>query len=167
MQVVDDDSVDAYSQGELNARLGSVALINDQMRVGSWEEDEQQVEERVNAPEEAIDSESDEMQITGGSGEARFLEFRRRIEEAEMVNVEKAKNTFYLEDPVMSMKRRQASKMHANAELVGPANRFNIKPGPWWDGVDRSNGFEKRRFEKINEAEITRNDTFRASVAGM
>ena len=32
-----------------------------------------------------------------------------------------------------------------------PPNRYNIKPGRHWDGVDRSNGFERDMFKRQNE----------------
>ncbi|KAK9840453.1 hypothetical protein WJX74_010068 [Apatococcus lobatus] len=35
--------------------------------------------------------------------------------------------------------------------LGPPLNRYNIRPGRHWDGVDRSNGFEKEMFKQQNE----------------
>eukprot|EP01018_Ginkgo_biloba_P010069 Gb_35391 [translate_table: standard] len=48
-----------------------------------------------------------------------------------------------------------------------PANRYGIKPGRHWDGVDRSNGFERESFKRQNDKRATEMEAYLWSVSDM
>lgn len=48
-----------------------------------------------------------------------------------------------------------------------PPNRYNIRPGYRWDGVDRSNGYEKKRFEAINAKKAVEEEAYKWSTSDM
>ncbi|KAM1064787.1 hypothetical protein ACFX15_019865 [Malus domestica] len=51
--------------------------------------------------------------------------------------------------------------------LDAAPNRYGIRPGRHWDGVDRSNGFEKGMFKRKNEKQATEAEAYLWSVADM
>jgi pre-mRNA-splicing factor CWC26 len=68
---------------------------------------------------------------------------------ATLRNVERA------EDPAARFLSRKQSAQSAGQRPTYkgsfPPNRYNIKPGYRWDGVERSNGFETKLFQRRNE----------------
>ncbi|XP_015896766.3 uncharacterized protein LOC107430445 [Ziziphus jujuba] len=51
--------------------------------------------------------------------------------------------------------------------LDAAPNRYGIRPGRHWDGVDRSNGYEKELFKRTNEKQATEQEAYLWSVADM
>ncbi|XP_039549803.1 BUD13 homolog isoform X2 [Pimephales promelas] len=79
-------------------------------------------------------------------------------------------------DPMAAMLRKKKAK---NAQLKGikekprykgpppPPNRFNLVPGYRWDGVDRSNGFEQKRYNRISDKKAVQEMAYKWSVEDM
>lgn len=48
-----------------------------------------------------------------------------------------------------------------------PPNRHNIRPGYRWDGVDRSNGYEKRLLERESKKRAREEESYRNATRDM
>ncbi|KAI0759068.1 Pre-mRNA-splicing factor of RES complex-domain-containing protein [Fomes fomentarius] len=94
--------------------------------------------------------------------------FGRTADDKELNEELKARELW--NDPAAAFLTKKKSKGPRKPEYTGPPpppNRFGIKPGYRWDGVDRSNGFEKKYFQKQNERRRRGAESYEWSVDDM
>lgn len=85
------------------------------------------------------------------------------------------RNQERLDDPMLDYMRRKKQDEKRKKGYVEmpkylgqfPDNRFNIAPGYRWDGVDRSNGYEKKYFMMVNSKKSLEEEAYRYSTEDM
>lgn len=85
------------------------------------------------------------------------------------------RNQERLDDPMLEYMRKKKDDenkkkgVEEKPKYLGqfPDNRFNIRPGYRWDGVDRSNGYEKKYFGMINSKKSLEEEAYRYSTEDM
>ncbi|GFU37436.1 BUD13 homolog [Nephila pilipes] len=85
---------------------------------------------------------------------------------------EQLKSKIHDDDPMAEFFKKKKGKSNVSVypEYKGPPpppNRFGIKPGYRWDGVDRSNGFERKYFEKNSSMKASEEEAYLWSVQDM
>eukprot|EP00636_Phaeomonas_parva_P015127 CAMPEP_0118878822 /NCGR_PEP_ID=MMETSP1163-20130328/18696_1 /TAXON_ID=124430 /ORGANISM="Phaeomonas parva, Strain CCMP2877" /LENGTH=358 /DNA_ID=CAMNT_0006814769 /DNA_START=68 /DNA_END=1144 /DNA_ORIENTATION=- len=96
--------------------------------------------------------------------------FARRADDARLEA--SRKEELRADDPMLAymQKKRAEGKAAGRPQYAGPPappNRFGIKPGYRWDGVDRGTGFEARLLAKDSKDKIARERSYRSRAADM
>ncbi|XP_057606956.1 BUD13 homolog isoform X2 [Hippopotamus amphibius kiboko] len=133
------------------------------------------------------DSERDELYARWGKGLAQSRQQQQNVEDA-MKEMQKPLARYIDDedldrmlreqeregDPMANFIKRNKAKENKNKKVrpryngpAPPPNRFNIWPGYRWDGVDRSNGFEQKRFARLASKKAVEELAYKWSVEDM
>lgn len=181
MTIVDDDFVSAFSKEEITSFQGTTNVVGyGEKKMGTWDDDEafdavqendgnkEVFQEEINPEQIVSDDSSEEALANIQEGESRFFEFQRQIEQSKKkLQDENSKKEYFREDPLILIRKKKLKETNQPQENRGSPNRFGIQPGLWWDGIDRSNGYERLRYRMINQAESKAQDNYKASIANM
>ncbi|XP_061058482.1 BUD13 homolog [Eubalaena glacialis] len=133
------------------------------------------------------DSERDELYAQWGKGLAQRRQQQQNVEDAvkemqkplaryiddedlDRMLREKEREGDPMANFIKKSKAKESKNKKVRPRYSGPApppNRFNIWPGYRWDGVDRSNGFEQKRFARLASKKAVEELAYKWSVEDM
>ncbi|KIK63012.1 hypothetical protein GYMLUDRAFT_163568 [Collybiopsis luxurians FD-317 M1] len=94
--------------------------------------------------------------------------FARSADDQQLNEEQKSKELW--NDPAAAFLTKKRTKGPRKPEYNGPPpppNRFGIKPGYRWDGVDRGNGFEKKLFQSRNASKRSQLESYQWGAEDM
>ena len=132
---------------DASGRIVNVAMKRAEARAAAEAEEraKREKEKAMQAPAQLAAAQARKEELK----EAKLMPFARTRDDEEMNRELKAKQRW--DDPAAGfIKERKAGKSVSGKPLYsgpgGDPNRYGIRPGYRWDGVDRGNGFEKKWF---------------------
>lgn len=136
---------------DASGRIVNVAMARAEARKKAEEEERKKREQEEKMKGEIQLREKEERKQA--LEDAKYMSLNRYADDAELNEELKARDRWA--DPAAAFLTKKKERVSKTGKPLyqGPAmpNRFNILPGHKWDGVDRSNGFEKKWFRAQNE----------------
>jgi pre-mRNA-splicing factor CWC26 len=122
------------------------------------QEARRELDEKARKEREELDAQRGDAQLAARQkrkedlDEARFMTVARKADDEDMNR--ELKEVERWNDPAMQfISKKKSGKSVTGKPLYQGAsapNRYGIRPGHKWDGVDRSNGWEGERFKALN-----------------
>lgn len=143
-------------------RDGSGRIINVAMKRAEARRAEEDAEKKKLADAEALKGDVqrvDKEKRRQDLKDAKYMGLSRYADDAEM-NEELKERDRWNDPAAQFLTKKKEGKSTTGKPLYkgsSAPNRYGIRPGYRWDGVDRSNGFEKEYFQKKNEKESIKN----------